>query len=246
MECIPRILGMCSKIHVRLRHDLFRVGIEGGQVAQAGLVGHVNAVVQGNEVVIVVLLNHHVHEAVVDRDVPVDDLLAVALAEVDLELARPHHAVRVLKRVGDAEVHAGVDQDVVFQLDEWHAGVHPVDIHLGDFPRVLHREAFQGGLGAHGFPFFLFRMLATQELLLLVGFVGLHAHVLVVAFEEMHIVFLLLQVHQVVDDAFPVGATVDVVAQKIELVVFRHLEHVLKQGLQGAGAAVNVGDDPAL
>ena len=111
---------------------------------------------------------------------------------------------------------------------------------------MLHPEALQGGLGANSFPILLLLVLAAEELLLLVGSEGFHAHVFVVAFQEMHVVFLLLQVHQVIDDTFAVGTTVDVVAQEVEFVMLRDIEHVFEQHLQGLGAAVNIGDNPAL
>ena len=174
----------------------------------------------------------------------VDDFLAVRLAVVDLKASCPHHAALVLEGVGDVEVHAGMDEDVFLQLDVRHAIIHPVDVLLGYLARMLHAEACQGGLGAHGLPFLLLGMFA-EKTFLLVGLKGLHAHVLVVALDEMHFIFLLLQVHQVVNDAFAVGTTVDVVAKEIELVVLRDFEHVFEQHLQGFGAAVNIRDDPA-
>ena len=94
---------------------------------------------------------------------------------------------------------------------------------------MLHAETFQCFLGAHGFPILLLGVLAAKKFLLLVGLESLHAHVLVVALDEMHIVFFILQVHKVVDDTLSIGATVDVVAQKIKLVVLRDLEGVFEQ-----------------
>ncbi len=89
-------------------------------------------------------------------------------------------------------------------------------------------------------------MFAAEDFFILVGGEGFQAHVLVVAFQEMHIVFLLLQAHHVLDDALAVGTAVDVVAKKVKLAVLRHFEHILKQRFEGLGATVNVGDDPAL
>ena len=65
------------EIHIRLRQQSLRVRIEGHQVAHARLVGHIDAIVQGDEVVVVIILHHEVHKAVIDGDVPVDDFLAV-------------------------------------------------------------------------------------------------------------------------------------------------------------------------
>jgi len=67
-----------------------------------------------------------------------------------------------------------------------------------------------------------------------------------VAFDEVHIVLFFLKEHEIVDDAFPVRATVDVVTEEIKLVMLRYFEHVLEQHFQGLGAAMNIGDDPAL
>ena len=163
-----------------------------------------------------------VDEAVVDGDVAVDDLLAVRLVVIDLKATCPHHAALILEGVGDVEVHAGMDEDVSLQLDIRHTGVPPVDILLWNLTRMLHPKALQGGLGTYSLPFLLLGMLA-KEAFLLVGLEGLHAHILMVALDEMHLVFLFLQPHQIVDDALAVGAAVDVVAQKVELVMLGDL-----------------------
>lgn len=66
-----------SHVHVRLRHKPFRVGIEGHQVAEAGLVGHEDTIVQCDEVVGLVVRHHEAHKAVVNGDMAVNDFLAM-------------------------------------------------------------------------------------------------------------------------------------------------------------------------
>jgi hypothetical protein len=51
--------------------------------------------------------------------------------------------------------------------------------------------------------------------------------------------------HQIVDDTLAVGTTVNVVAKEIKLVMLSDHKHIFEQHLQGFGAAMNIGDNPA-
>ena len=128
------------------------VGVKRHQIAHVGFADAKNTIVQGDEVVVVLVFDDMVDEAVVNRDVAMDDASTLGFAEVDLEVSDPDHAVAVFKGVFDFEVHAGMDEDIVLQLVVVVEVSHPFDIVLGDVAGAFAAETLVGFGGTHSFP----------------------------------------------------------------------------------------------
>ena len=157
-----------------------------------------------------------VDEAMAYRDVSVDDSASVGFFEIDFEVAYPDHAMGVFKGVFDFEVHACVYEDKVFEFVVILEVFHPVNIVFGNLAWVFHAEAFKGFRGSDFFPVALDLWLKEMEVL--VGFPGLDAIVLVIAFETMKVIAFGLEIPEVVDDLFAPWASVDIITQEEQLV----------------------------
>jgi len=141
-----------SHVEVGLSQQGVGVGIVGHEVAHVGLVDAEHAVVQGDEVVVVLMVDHMVDEAVIDGDVSVDEASALGFLEIDFEVSDPDHAMKVFEGVVDLEVHAGVYEDVFFQFDIILKVAHPFDVFFGDVAWAFAAETLIGLGGTHFFP----------------------------------------------------------------------------------------------
>jgi hypothetical protein len=77
------------------------------------------------------------------------------------------------------------------------------------------------------------------------GGVGVQEELFMVPSEAGDVVALLLQGEQEVHDGFAFGTAVDVIAQKVELILRSDTELLPQQRFQGGDAAVDVADDEA-
>ena len=172
-----------SHVEVGLGEQGVGVGIESHQVAHVCLLGAEDAIVQGDEVVAVLMMDDVVDEAVINRDVSMNDAASIGLVEIHLEVSNPNHATKVIKGIVDVEIHSCVDKDIVFKLMIVFEPLHPFDVLLGYFTGMLDAKALERGGSTHFFPGPL--DLGLEEMPFLVGFPSLDAIVFVVAFEAM-------------------------------------------------------------
>ncbi len=180
--------------------------IESDEVAQAGRV-EAAPVVDAEGGYVIDVEEVRLDEGVLGGGMSVDDDAFAQPVAVDVvvEIADPEHLVKIFKGVVDLKIEAGMNEDVFVDFEVVTELFHPIDVRSGDVFVFIDVEAFEG-IGFTVVP--------------VVGFVDfVDEHLFVVAPEAEDGVARFLELPYVVDDAFGVGATVDVVAQEIELVL---------------------------
>lgn len=122
------------------------------------------------------------------------------------EVANPKHLVIVFEGIVNFEIQTRVDQYVVFDFKIMPKLFHPVDILNRDVRIFLNTKAFEG----HRFSFVPF-----------VNFIDfVDEHLFMITSKAKNGIAQMLELPDVIDDPFTIRASVDVVTEKEELILF--------------------------